>query len=645
MFEPFTLPFVQHGLGEVLLLSVGAGVLGTWIVLRGLAFYAHGVAAATFPGLVLASGLGFAAPLGALGVALLFAAGVGRLAAGGEGRDHSTLTAMVLVGALAAGVLLASDVFPLATTVTSLLFGSLLVISDRDLVVAGAASAVVLVAALLLGRRWLAVGFDRAGARAFGIRAGLPDAVLLVLVALVAVATLSAVGSLLAAALMVIPAATVRPWVSRMGRWQVASVLLTAVEGVAGLWLSAQTNAPPGATIAVLAGVLFMLSVLTHAARGRRRDRGPRVPRRPAVAALLAVAGLGVAGCGGSDSGAGGGGRLAVVATTPQLGDIVRQVGGDAVDVHQILQPSTDPHEYEPRPTDVTETAKAKVIVASGLGLDDWIGEVRKQSGTDAPIVALGDHVPTQLAGEGHEHEHAEEEHAVDADAVHDHADEDHAGEAGHDHGDEEHADGEHDHAAEGEAGHDHGDGEHDPHWWHDPRNVENAVGQIRDALVKADPDAAATIRRNADAYLTKVRALDAGIARCIASVPKAQRKLVTSHDAFGYFTHRYDITVIGAVIPSQTTQAQASAADVERLAALVRKERVKAIFPESSVNPKLAQALARETGAVSNLTLYGDSLGAAGTDGATYLGMEQHNADAVVRGFTGGARGCKIRL
>jgi ABC-type Mn2+/Zn2+ transport system permease subunit len=279
MLEPFTLPFVQQGLREILLLSVGAGVLGTWIVLRGLAFYAHGVAAATFPGLVLAAGLGFAGPLGALGVALLFAAAVGRLAARGERGDHSTLTAMVLVGALALGVVLASDVFPLATTVNSLLFGSLLVIADRDLVIAGVTSVVVLGASLALGTRWLAVGFDREGSRALGVGAGVPDAVLLVLVALVAVSTLTAVGSLLAAAIMVIPAATVRPWVQRMGRWQLATVALTALEGTAGLWLSARTNAPPGATIAVLAGASFALSVLARALVHRRRDRaGHRAP-------------------------------------------------------------------------------------------------------------------------------------------------------------------------------------------------------------------------------------------------------------------------------------------------------------------------------------------------------------------------------
>lgn len=274
MFETLSLPFVQRGLWEVLLLSAGAGVLGTWIVLRGLSFYAHGVAAATFPGLVLAAGVGFAGPLGALGVALVFALTVGRLAARDDAGDHSTLTAMVLVGALATGVVLASDVFQQATTVTSLLFGSLLVISDRDLVIAGVVSVLVVGASLALGPRWLAVGFDREGSRSLGVRASGPDALLLLLVALVAVAALSAIGSLLAAAVMVIPAATVRPWITRVRAWQLATVALTAVEGVIGLWMSAETNAPPGATIAVLAGSGFAVSVIARAVHDRRRSRG-----------------------------------------------------------------------------------------------------------------------------------------------------------------------------------------------------------------------------------------------------------------------------------------------------------------------------------------------------------------------------------
>jgi ABC-type Zn uptake system ZnuABC Zn-binding protein ZnuA len=271
-----------------------------------------------------------------------------------------------------------------------------------------------------------------------------------------------------------------------------------------------------------------------------------------------------------------------VVATTTQLADVARQLGGDAVEVHGILRPNTDPHEYEPRPADVAATAGAKVVLASGDGLDRWIGQIADQTGKRPPIVTIAPvHIPFRRAG--------------------------------------------------------------DPHWWHDPRNMAAAVPVIRDALERAAPRSAGAIARRAAAYVRRVRALDAGIGACVRSVPPGERALVTSHDAFGYFARRYGIRVIGAVIPAQTSEAQPSAGQVSRLARLVRADHVRAIFPESSLNPKLAQALARQTGARASLTLYGDTLGPEGSAGDTYLKMELANARAMVEGFTGGARTCRI--
>jgi ABC-type Zn uptake system ZnuABC Zn-binding protein ZnuA len=183
----------------------------------------------------------------------------------------------------------------------------------------------------------------------------------------------------------------------------------------------------------------------------------------------------------------------------------------------------------------------------------------------------------------------------------------------------------------------------YDPHWWHNPRNAEAAVTEIEQQLSAAEPKDSGVFRRNAAAYLNKLRALDQGIQRCMDQIPASDRKLVTDHDAFGYFAKRYGITVVGAVIPSQTTQAQPSAKDVSDLTKLIEQQGVKAIFPESSINPKLAKAIASQTGASANYTLYGDTLGPADSSGATYLKMEQANANAMARGFTGGKSGCQL--
>lgn len=576
MLESLALPYVQRGLLEVLLLSVAAGVLGAWIVLRGLAFYAHAVGTAAFPGLVLAAGLGVAAPLGALATAMLFAGATSGLSRARRTASDS-LTALVLVGFLAAGVILASDVFRSGSSVDTLLFGSLLLIRPEDVALALLASTLALGASLVLGRRWLSVGFDPEAARALGVRSRLSDLVLLGLVALATTAALTAIGALLTTALFVVPAATVRLWTRTVATLQLGAVTLAAVEGSAGLLLSVSTNVPPGAAIAVLSGAVFAASALAR-----------RVGRRASGAGALALA-LVVSGCGSSEEGGAGASpaRLPVVATTTQLGDFARQVGGDAVQVTQVLQPNTDAHEYEPRPEDVRATAGARVVLRSGDGIDDWVGNVVEQSGAAAPVVDLASSAQLRIAGEG--------------------------------------------------------ESRIDPHWWHDPRSAEVAVRRIARVLAKADPARRAELTDSADAYVRRLRALDGGVRRCMAEVPAAERKLVTDHDAFNYFTARYGIRTVGAVIPSQTTQAQASAGDVAALVGTIERERVKAVFPESSISPRLAAAIARQTGASVGRPLYGDSLGPPGSDGDTYLGMEAHNADAMARGFTGGRVGCRI--
>ncbi len=582
MLDAFELEFVQRGMLELALLSVGAGLLGTWILLRGLAFFSHAVGAAAFPGLVLADGLGFAASLGAIGAALLFAAGVGLLARGRRS-GYDNLTALALTGALALGVLLASDVFHSGTNVDTLLFGSLFLVESSDVVFAAAASAVTVLAGFAFGPTWLASGFDREGLRTIGARDSLQNAVLLGLVALVVVASLSAVGALLATALLVVPAATTRLWVNRLPAWQLATVLLTAAESVVGVWLSVELNAPPGATIATLSGGVFAVSALAREAR--------RIPHaRLAPAALAALAIGGVAGCGSTSTGSSDG-TVDVVATTTQIGDWTRAVGGDQADVHQLLQPNTDPHEYEPRPADVEALANAKVVLTNGDGLDGWIANLVDEAGGDPEVIDLTEQLPSQLPGETTGPEASD----------------------------------------------------HDPHWWHDPRNATAAVREIAGALERVEPSAQASFARRAGAYETKLRTLDGEIRACIGRIPESRRKLVTDHDAFGYFAHRYGLEVVGAVIPSQTTEAQPSARDLSRLADVVRREHVRSIFPESSLSPKLARAIARETGAAAGLTLYGDTLGPEGSSADTYLKMEATNARTIALGLSGGQLRCSI--
>lgn len=301
------------------------------------------------------------------------------------------------------------------------------------------------------------------------------------------------------------------------------------------------------------------------------------LPAAPLVAALLA--GCGTAGAG--PVGRGPDGRLEVVATTTQVADFTREVAGGEARVTQLLKPNVDPHEHEVSPADVTALARADVVVLNGVGLEaGWLDPALRASGF------AGRRVDTS-AGLQLRHGDGSDEQA---------------------------------------AG--------DPHVWHDPRNAEVMVGEIAQALAAADPVHAAAFAARAAAYRAQLVQLDAGIAREIATLAPQDRELVTNHDAFGYYVARYGLRFVGSVVPSFDTAAALSGAQLNDLVRRVRATGTKAVFSESSLPADAAQALAREAGVRVEAgpdALYGDTLGPAGSSGATYLQMERHNTDVVV--------------
>jgi ABC-type Zn uptake system ZnuABC Zn-binding protein ZnuA len=260
------------------------------------------------------------------------------------------------------------------------------------------------------------------------------------------------------------------------------------------------------------------------------------------------------------------------------VGDLAAQVAGDGVEVRTLLSAETDPHEYEPRPDDIEALAEADLAVASGGDLDEWVSGAVEDSGSDAELLVLAEHVALL---------------------------------------------------------------DEDPHWWHDPQRVFQATHALARSIADLkDPDAEKLDAAGQD-FISQLIGANRTIEHCIRSVPKKDRKLVTDHDAFRYLAWAYPIEIIGAVIPATTTEAQASAGELAELRDTIEREGVKAVFPEASVSSDVAETIAEETGASADHELYGDSLGPEGSGADTYLGMIRHNADALVRGFTGGARGC----
>jgi zinc/manganese transport system substrate-binding protein len=326
----------------------------------------------------------------------------------------------------------------------------------------------------------------------------------------------------------------------------------------------------------------------------------------PTVLFALALV-LAAAGCGdsGGDDASGDAGAT-VVATTTIAGDLVRAVGGERVEVDTLVPAGADPHGHEPRPSDAVAISEAELVVKSGGDLDEWLDDLIDNAGGDAAEITLIDSVETIEGGHSHEEAEAHAEDEGDAD-------------------DEAHAD----------------DDEVDPHWWQDPRNAILATEAIRDALAEADPGGRRTYERNASAYLADLRALDEDIERCMQRVPRDKRKLVTTHDSLGYFAERYDIEVIGSVIPSLSTQAQPSAKDVDALVEQIEDEGVEAIFPEAAVSQRLEQAISRESGAEVGEELWTDSLGDEGSGAETYVEAMRANANALAEGMSGGSVSC----
>ncbi len=286
-----------------------------------------------------------------------------------------------------------------------------------------------------------------------------------------------------------------------------------------------------------------------------------------------------LAGCRSSDEGS----EAEVVATTTQVADIARNVAGDEAEVHGILPPNADPHDYEPRPSDATAIAGADLVITSGGEVDEWVDELIEGSGTDAQVLTLLDEAPATRTREGEE----------------------------------------------------------DPHWWQNPINAIAANEAIRDSLADADPDGASAFAENADAYDAELRRTDRVIAACIDGLPEHARKLVTSHDALGLFADRYDIEVLGSAVPALSTQAQPSSGETADLVELLREENVPGVFPEAGLSGELEGAIADEAGVEVGDELYADSLGEAGSPGDTYVGALLANTTALVRGLSKGSQSC----
>ncbi len=322
--------------------------------------------------------------------------------------------------------------------------------------------------------------------------------------------------------------------------------------------------------------------------------------------------------------------KLKVLATTNIVGDLVRNVGGDNIELITMLPIGSDPHTFTPTPQDVTSVADSHVVFINGLHLEEFLEELVENAGGEAPIVSLATNVEVrkfeEMDGHGHgdEEEHHDEEgehHDEEGEGHHDDEEEgEHHDEDGHNA--EAHKD-EHDHHAHA---HDGGD----PHIWMTPANAMVMVHNIEHALSELDPVNAETYEANAEAYEAELMALDSWVKEQIETIPADNREMVTDHDSFGYYADRYGLNIVGAVIPATTTGAEPSAQELAELQEAIGEFDVQAIFVGTTVNPVVAERVAEDTG-ITLVPLYTGSLGEAGSGAETYLDYIRLNTTAIV--------------
>jgi len=264
--------------------------------------------------------------------------------------------------------------------------------------------------------------------------------------------------------------------------------------------------------------------------------------------------------------------KVGVVATFSILADFAKNIGGDVVEVASLVGPDSDAHAYSPSPADGKRLADAKLVLVNGLGFEGWIERLVKASGTKALVVTASRGIKPRQMTEEDEHDH----------------------------------------------------GKTDPHAWQSVANAKIYVANVRDALVQVDPAGKAAYEANAAAYLAKLDQLENDVKATIAAIPTARRKIITTHDAFGYFGAAYRMQFIAP--QGVSTETEVSARDVAKIIRQIRSQKIPAVFMENVTDPRLMKRIAEEGGAKIGGKLYSDALSGPDGPAATYLDMMRSN-------------------
>lgn len=578
-------PFLQNALITSVLIGIMSGLIGSFIILRGMSLMGDAISHSVLPGVALAYILGINVLIGASIFGFLAALLISYITSKSQLKMDTTI-GVVFSSLYALGFILIHFAQS-STNLHHILFGNILAVSNLDLLITAIIFLIVLLYLQLFYKELLITSLDENFARSYGLKTKLIHDSLMLILTLVTVTALQSVGIILVVAMLIIPAATAFFWTNQLPKMMALSSLIAVVASVIGLYFSYTFNWASGPTIVLAAALCFAFSFL-FSPKGKRKLSLKGATMKKIAATLLLGLSL-IVGLWGfvqnrstSSNHPQTKERISVVTTNSILEDMVQQVGQDRLDVYSIVPRGQDPHEYEPTTEDITKASDATLLFHNGLNLETggngWFSKMVQTAHKkwDTDVIAASQGVtPLYLSSNNQET---------------------------------------------------------DPHAWLDLANGIQYVKTITKALKEKDPANADFYQGNADKYVAKLQALHQEAQSKFLDIPEEQRLLVTSEGAFKYFAKAYHVTP--AYIWEINTESQGTPQQLQTILDTIRQSQVKHLFLETSVSPKSMKQVAEQSQLDIYATIFTDSLAKKGEEGDQYYTMMKWNLDKIYEGL-----------
>lgn len=573
-----TYHFLQNALITSVAIGIVAGIIGCFIILRGMSLMGDAISHAVLPGVALSYILGINFFIGAIIFGILASVLITYIS------QNSTIKSDTAIGItfssfLALGVILIG-VANSSTDLFHILFGNVLAVQDNDMWITLAIAAIVIVLILIFFRPLQITSFDPNMAKAFGMNVEAYHYLLMLLLTLVSVTAMQSVGTILIVAMLITPAATAYLYTKRLKNMIFLSATLGGLSSLIGLFIGYSFNIAAGSSIVLTSAVMFAFGFFfSPKQRAKNGNKGWIT-----LTALSALIIGGIIAYNYTQTANEENDKLAVVVTNSILNDITKEVAGDNIDLHSIVPVGKDPHDYEPLPEDVQKSTDADVLFYNGLNLE---------TGGNAWFAKL---VENANKVEGEDYFKASE--GVEPLYL--------------------------------EGGED--EGKEDPHAWLDLENGMLYAENIAEVLIEKDPDNAEDYKENLEAYLQKLSTLDQEAKQKFASIPEEHKLIVTSEGCFKYFSKAYGVP--SAYIWEINTEEEGTPDQIRNLVDQLKESNVQSLFVESSVNPNPMESVARDSGVPIYAEIFTDSIAEEGEDGDSYYAMMKWNLDKIYEGL-----------